>query len=40
LINIFEKLDNLNKSVQVSQVNTLSQNDKISAFMIKLEVWK
>jgi glutamate mutase epsilon subunit len=40
LANISEKLSNLNKSKQGSQINTLTQNDKVKAFMKKLESWK
>jgi hypothetical protein len=33
------KLSNLNKSMQVPYVNTLTQNDKLNVFMKKLQLW-
>jgi hypothetical protein len=37
-VDIFEKL--LNKSMQVQLSNNLTQNDKVNAFIKRLEMWK
>ncbi|XP_066978963.1 zinc finger BED domain-containing protein 5-like [Macrobrachium rosenbergii] len=40
MVDIFEKLNHLNQSMQGPHVNIFTQSDKISAFMKKIELWK
>jgi hypothetical protein len=40
VVDIFEKLSNLNKSMLGPQINTLTQNDEVEALMKKLELWE
>jgi len=40
LVDIFEKLSNLDKSMQSPEINTLTQDDKVNEIMKKLESWK
>lgn len=40
MVDIFEKLNQLNQSMQGPHVNIFTQSDKICAFMKKIELWK
>jgi hypothetical protein len=40
LIDIFEKLSNMNKSMQGSQISVLTLNNNVNGFMKNFELWK
>ena len=40
MVDIFEKLNQLNQSMQGPHVNIFTQSDKIRAFMKKIALWK
>ena len=40
LVDIFQHLNNLNRSMQGKNENILSSTDKLSAFQKKLSIWK
>jgi hypothetical protein len=40
MVDIFEKLSNMNKSMQCPQINTVNQNYKVNAVVKRLELWE